>query len=98
MGSAVHYEIPYGTCVLNDSGSLASIHPKPNFHFLVNTGMYVLGTETLSIIPPRGTYHMTHLIEDVIKAGRTVGVFPISEDAWIDVGQWKEYERATERL
>jgi dTDP-glucose pyrophosphorylase len=98
VGSAVHYEIPYGTCVLNDSGSLASIHEKPSYDFLVNTGMYVLDTETLSIIPARGTYHMTQLIGDVIKAGRTVGVFPISEDAWIDVGQWKEYERATERL
>lgn len=98
VGSAVHYEIPYGTCVLNESGSLASIHEKPSYDFLVNTGMYVLDAEMLSVIPATGAYHMTHLIEDVLKAGRTVGVFPISEDAWIDVGQWKEYARATERL
>jgi dTDP-glucose pyrophosphorylase len=98
VGSAVHYEIPYGTCVLNDAGSLASIQEKPSYDFLVNTGMYVLEADLLSLIPAAGVYHMPNLIEDVIKAGRTVGVFPISEDAWIDVGHWKEYERATERL
>jgi dTDP-glucose pyrophosphorylase len=41
---------------------------------------------------------MTHLMEAAVSAGRTVGVFPVSEDAWIDVGQWKEYQRAADRL
>ncbi len=98
VGSAVHYEIPYGTCILGESGSLASIQEKPAYDFLVNTGMYVLEAGALKAIPSTGVYHMTDLIRDLISAGKTVGVFPISEDAWIDVGQWKEYERATERL
>jgi dTDP-glucose pyrophosphorylase/CBS domain-containing protein len=98
VGSAVHYEIPYGTCVLDESGHLAALHEKPSYDFLVNTGMYVVEADTLSMIPSEGVYHMTDLIADAIKAGRTVGVFPVSEDAWIDIGQWKEYERATERL
>jgi dTDP-glucose pyrophosphorylase len=98
VSSALHYEIPYGTCILNDSGSLATIREKPKYDFLVNTGMYVLDSATLAMIPHQGVYHMTNLIDDLIKAGRTVGVFPISEDAWIDIGQWSEYKRATERL
>lgn len=98
VGSAVHYEIPYGTCVLTSNGSLAEIHEKPSYDFLVNTGMYVVDADVLGGMPETGIYHMTHLIADVIAAGRTVGVFPVSEDAWIDVGQWKEYARATERL
>jgi dTDP-glucose pyrophosphorylase len=98
VGSAVHYQIPYGTCVLNDAGSLARINEKPRYDFLVNTGMYIVSPEALDLIPTTGVYHMTHLMEAAVAAGRTVGVFPVSEDAWIDVGQWKEYQRAADRL
>ena len=98
VGSAVHYQIPYGTCVLNEGGSLARIDEKPQYDFLVNTGMYVVSPEALSLIPTAGVYHMTHLMEAAVAAGHTVGVFPVSEDAWIDVGQWKEYQRAADRL
>ena len=98
VGSAVHYQIPYGTCVLNKAGSLAQIDEKPQYDFLVNTGMYVLSPGVLDLIPETGVYHMTQLMEAAIAAGHSVGVFPVSEDAWIDIGQWKEYQRAAERL
>ena len=98
VGSTVHYQIPYGTCVLNSSGSLDHIKEKPKYDFLVNTGMYVVNPEMIDLIPTSGVVHMTHLIERAIDEGRTVGVFPIGEDAWIDIGQWKEYQRATEKL
>jgi dTDP-glucose pyrophosphorylase len=98
VGSAVHYQIPYGTCVLNKGGSLARIDEKPQYDFLVNTGMYVLSPGILDLIPETGVYHMTHLMEAAVAAGHSVGVFPISEHAWIDIGQWKEFQRAAERL
>jgi NDP-sugar pyrophosphorylase family protein len=84
--------------VLNEAGSLARIDEKPQYDFLVNTGMYIVSPEALDLIPTTGVYHMTHLMEAAVSAGRTVGVFPVSEDAWIDVGQWKEYQRAADRL
>ena len=37
-------------------------------------------------------------IKDAKKQGKKVGVFPIDEDAWIDIGQWAEYQKAVERL
>jgi dTDP-glucose pyrophosphorylase len=98
VGSTVHYEIPYGTCVLNDAGSLAKINEKPAYDFLVNTGTYVLNPSVLELIPTAGKFHMTDLIETVLAQELTVGVFPISEGAWIDVGQWKEYKNALDRL
>ena len=27
-----------------------------------------------------------------------IGVFPIDEECWIDVGQWAEYQKAVEKL
>ena len=52
----------------------------------------MLNPEILKLIPENKFYHITHLIEDVKNKGKNVGVYPIDEDAWIDVGQWKEYQ------
>jgi dTDP-glucose pyrophosphorylase len=98
VGSTVHYQIPYGTCVLNSSGTLDRIDEKPAYDFLVNTGMYILDPHVLDLIPRSGIFHTTHLIKAAVDEGHSVGVFPVGEDAWIDVGQWREYQRATERL
>ena len=32
------------------------------------------------------------------KKKKKIGVFPIDENEWIDVGQWEEYEKAKQRL
>ena len=93
-----NFTIPYGTCVLNGKGHLKQINEKPEFDFLVNTGLYVLNPDVLSLIPEGKLYHITELIEDIKNQGKSVGVYPISEDAWIDVGQWAEYQSAVERL
>lgn len=98
VGSTIHHQIPYGTCILNNSGLLERIEEKPSYDLIINTGMYLLEPKVLNYIPETGKYHMTYLIEKIIDEGFNVGVFPISEDAWIDVGQWKEYKKATEKL
>ncbi len=98
MASAKEYVIPYGTCELDGEGHLLQINEKPRFDFLVNTGLYVLNPDILSLIPENRFYHITNLIEDAKKRGKKVGVFPIDDDDWIDVGQWAEYQRAVERF
>jgi len=98
VASAKEYIIPYGTCELNSGGHLSHINEKPKYDFLINTGLYVLNPNILDIIPRKRFYHITHLIEDAIKQGFKVGVFPVDDDSWIDVGQWSEYKKASERL
>ena len=29
---------------------------------------------------------------------KQIGVYPIDDDSWIDVGQWSEYHKAVDRL
>ena len=41
---------------------------------------------------------MTDLISLAKKKNKQVGVYPIAEDSWIDVGQWSEYHKAIDRL
>ena len=96
VASAKEYIIPYGTCELNDDGHLSHINEKPRYDFLLNTGLYVLNPNVLKTIPENKFYHITHLIEDAKKCGKKVGVFPIDDEAWTDVGQWSEYKKVME--
>ena len=98
VASMKNYIIPYGTCKLNGDGHLQNINEKPEYDFLVNTGLYVLNPDVLNFIPKGKSYHITQLIKDVKEDGKRVGVYPIDDDSWIDVGQWSEYQNAVEKL
>ena len=94
VASAKQFDIPYGICALNGNGSLERIQEKPRYNFLVNTGLYVLNPSVIDFIPDNGLFHITHLMEKVRANNGTIGVYPVSEKAWIDVGQWAEYRKA----
>jgi len=94
VASTKQFNIPYGICELNDSGSLERIQEKPEYNFLVNTGLYVVNPSTLDFIPDNKLFHITHLIDEIKNNNGEIGVYPISEKAWIDVGQWAEYRNA----
>ena len=98
VASAKEYVIPYGTCELSGNGELLHINEKPKLDFLINTGLYVLKPKMIDLIPPKQIYHITELVEKAINNGNRVGVYPISDDSWIDVGQWAEYKQALEKI
>ena len=94
VASAKQFNIPYGICELNGGGSLERIKEKPEYNFLVNAGMYVLNPAVLELIPDNQLFHITHLIDKIKEKGGQTGVYPVSENAWIDVGQWAEYRKS----
>jgi dTDP-glucose pyrophosphorylase len=98
VASTKEYIIPYGTCQLNKDGHLDHINEKPTYDFLINVGLYILNPDVLKLIPENKFYHITHLIEDAKNQGKKVGIFPIHDDAWVDVGEWTEYQKAVEWL
>ena len=98
VASAKQYNIPYGICELNGTGSLERIKEKPEYNFLVNTGLYVLNPSVIDLIPDNGLFHITHLIDKVKENNGTIGVYPVSEKAWVDVGQWAEYRNALKMI
>ena len=91
VASMQDYVVPYGICEIENGGELKKIIEKPQYDFLVNTGMYLLNPEALKFIPKNKFFHITDLIEELQKTGYKIGVYPVSEKAWIDVGQWNEY-------
>lgn len=84
------YSIPYGTIITGENGLLESIQEKPSLTFKINTGLYILEPSVLDEIPD-DFFHITHLMEKLQKAGRRVGVYPISQNDWVDMGDWTEY-------
>jgi len=98
VASMRHYKIPYGICELDNKGRLNEIKEKPEYDFLVNTGLYVINPDILNLIPENDYFDMTDLIECLQKEGYNIGVFPVSEKSWVDVGQWTEYKKALDEL
>ena len=98
VASAKEYKIPYGTCELNDNGDLSRINEKPQHDYLINTGLYILNPKVLDLIPKNKFFHITQLIEKIMKKNSKVGVYPVNDNSWIDVGQWNEYKKAREQL
>lgn len=94
VGAFRHHVIPYGICEIENGGLLTGIKEKPEYDFLVNTGMYILQDSTLDLIPDGQMFHITDLISILRNSGGKVGVFPVNEKSWIDIGQWEEYRRA----
>ena len=96
--SLKNYTIPYGVIEINDNGAIKNMTEKPEYDFLVNTGMYILEPEVLNDIPQNTFFHITDLINEYIVKGETIGVYPVSENQWLDMGEFKEMENMLERL
>lgn len=87
------YKIPYGVIETGEDGLMTSMSEKPELTYLINSGVYLLEPELINEIPDGEFYHITHLIEKVRERGGKVGVFPVSEKSWVDIGDWKLYAK-----
>lgn len=90
--------IPYGVVETNSDGSIKNMQEKPDFSFLINTGVYMIEPEVLDDIKPGEFIHMPDLAQKYIDRGENVGVFPIPEKAWLDMGQFSEMENMMKSL
>jgi len=98
VGSMQHHMIPYGVCEIEKGGTLKKINEKPEYDFLVNTGMYLLNPEVFRFIPNNKFYNITDLISVLKKNNYEVGVYPVSEKSWIDIGHWEKYKSNLNKL
>lgn len=89
-----NYKIPYGTILTGENGMLLSLNEKPEYMMQINTGMYILEPEALQFIPDNEFFHITELIEKIVENKHRVGVFPIPENSWQDIGTFDEYLKA----
>jgi dTDP-glucose pyrophosphorylase len=86
-----HYKIPYGTVETGYNGALQDMQEKPEITYKINAGLYILEPHLLNEIPKDEFFHITDLIHKIKNRGGKVGVFPVSEKSWRDIGEWDEY-------
>lgn len=85
-------KVPYG--VIECEGSrVCSLREKPQMHFLVNAGVYLLEPKVYEFIPNGEHFNMTDLIQWLLDSDQIVASFPIIE-YWLDIGQLADYEQA----
>ena len=77
---------------------LENLNEKPYYDLLINTGLYVIKKEVISLIPSNEKYDINEFINSLKMRKRRIGVYPISNDSWIDVGKWSEYRDALKIL
>ena len=92
------YAIPYGTMEIGKDGLLKELHEKPSLTYYVNAGLYILEPHLLNEIPTDTFFHITHLMEKIKDRNGKIGVFPVSEGAWMDIGEWSQYNSTKERF
>jgi dTDP-glucose pyrophosphorylase len=95
MTIAVHqYDIKVPYAVIECEGSrVCSLKEKPQIHFLVNAGVYLLDPKAYEFIPNGEHFNMTDLIQRLLDSDHIVASFPIIE-YWLDIGQLADYEQA----
>jgi dTDP-glucose pyrophosphorylase len=93
VSSLQHHTIPYGICEVDNDGFLTNINEKPQMDFLVNTGFYLLNPECLEYIPKNTFFDMTDLIQALMKDNKKVGVYPVSDQKWVDIGLLDGYRK-----
>ncbi len=90
--------IPYGVCKVDKNGNLLDLVEKPSTDNLIVTGLYLMNPEIVDLIPNNRSFDFPQLIEEAYKKKYTVGVYPISQNSFNDVGQWDLYNKTIMEL
>lgn len=90
--------IPYGVIKLGKNGSIMEMEEKPELSFLTNTGMYIVEPEVLNDIEDNVPIGFPDIVKNQQAKGKNVGVYPISENEWMDMGQLDELEKMRNKL
>lgn len=90
--------VPYGVIHSSENGMVTSMEEKPRLSYFVNTGMYILNPGLRKEIPQDTFYHMTDLTDKLLEERRRVGMYPISEDSFLDMGEFEEMRRMENKL
>ena len=93
-----HVTIPYGVFTLNEDGEIKDITEKPTMNFLTNTGMYLVDQRIIEELEENHKCGFPDIIEKYRAMGEKVGVYPVSENSWMDMGQLEELEDMRRRL
>ncbi len=91
--SAKDFKLPYGVVDLREDGAIKGIREKPSLSFLTNTGCYVAEPRVIEELENDTPIGFPDIINRYREAGERTGIYPVSEEAWYDMGQFDEMKR-----
>ena len=96
--SLQNLQIPYGVVHIKDGGKIDSMEEKPSMSFFTNTGCYIVEPEVINSLADDTPIGFPDIVERYRNEGRNVGVYPVGENAWMDMGQIGELENMKKRM
>lgn len=96
--SAKKFTIPYGVVELDKNENIIEMKEKPTLNFLTNTGCYIVNNSVFDYIADNENIGFPDIIERIKEDNKKVGIYPIHEDAWLDMGQFDELSRMEKKL
>jgi NDP-sugar pyrophosphorylase family protein len=92
------FSFPYGTVGVDENGRTLFLQEKPSYSFLTNTGFYLIEPRFLDFVPENTFVHITDIIQNCIAKGEKIGVYPVSENQWLDMGNHDDMEKMRNRI
>ncbi|MDF2656928.1 MAG: nucleotidyltransferase [Bacillota bacterium] len=96
--SLKNIRIPYGVIDIDEAGEIKNMKEKPQLSFLTNTGMYIVEPSVIQELDEDISVGFPDIIDKYRINGEKIGIYPISENSWADMGQMDEMEKMRERF
>ena len=85
--AAQNIQVPYGVVEFEDGGKISSMKEKPQISYFTNTGCYIVEPRVIDDLKTKENIGFPDLIERYRNKNENVGVYPVSEDSFIDMGE-----------
>ena len=89
------FSIPYGVCKFKNKKFY--FEEKPTFNFNINTGLYLLNSNILSLIKKAQHLDFNQLLSLAIKNNKKINFYQIKDKEWSDVGQIEKLKKFIEK-
>ncbi len=95
--SLKNVKIPYGVIEISETGEIENMKEKPVLSFFTNTGVYIVEPKVIEELD-ENPIGFPDIIEKYKSIGEKIGIYPISENNWLDMGQFDKMEEMRRRL
>lgn len=96
--SLKNFEIPYGIVNFTEGGEISSFEEKPKMSFFTNTGCYILEPSIFEYIGENEHIDMPDIIMRMKEDGQKIGLYPIGENSWLDMGRMDTIENMERKI
>ena len=87
-------KIPYGVLEIAADGHVRGFVEKPDYEFMVNSGVYMFNRNILNLLPKGIPYEGWQLIQSALHANLEVAGIPQTSGYWIDIGSMEALQKA----